>query len=244
MRFPVRFTSDFQLGVAARVLSTRGRQPLILKLAPFATDADDRLPPVATAASMIWIGGAEPLDDPDIPKFTNALAASAREVFLQTDGKSLRRRVHEFQPSPRFRFAFHFTGASISARENADVVEAIRIAKLSGFLTVGFTTLQTANELENLLALHSQLKKLDLDGSLILAAAETPECERAVAAARSRLIDGRWTNMSRLFNSAALPASTLADERAPVAPRRHVAQPAATANATPTDFDLDEGAQA
>jgi hypothetical protein len=189
---------------------------------------------------MIWIGGAETLEHPEIPKFTNALAASGREVFLQTDGKFLRRRVHEFQPSPRFRFALHFTDAGIYAPENADVVEAIRIAKLSGFLTVGFTTLQTASELENSIALHSQLKKLDLDGTLILASDETPECERVVAAARSRLLDGRWSNMSRLFNSAALPTFDHADERTPEAPRRHVAQSAATA----TDFDLDEGAQA
>ena len=109
MRFPVRFTSDFQLGVAARILRTRGRQPLILRLAPFArtqTIACRRSNPLPS--SMVWIGGAEPLEDPEIPKFTNALAASAREVFLQTDGKLFRRRVHEFQPSPRFRFAFHF----------------------------------------------------------------------------------------------------------------------------------------
>jgi hypothetical protein len=240
MRFSVRFTSDFQLGVAARIARTRGRQPLILKLAAFSPDVAAPLPSVESASSMIWIGGAEPLEYPEIPKLTNALAASGREVFLQTDGKFLRRRVHEFQPSPRFRFAFHFDGGAVNAPENAAAVEAIRIAKLSGFLTVGFTTLQTTNELENLIALHAQLKGRDLDGSLILAAAETPECERAVAAARSRLLDGRWSNISRLFNSAALPASTHADERTPVASRRHVAQPATAA----TDFDLDEGAQA
>jgi hypothetical protein len=242
MRFPVRFTSDFQLGVAARILRTRDRQPLILKLAPFTSDATDRFPPVESAPSMIWIGGFEPLEHPDIPKFTNALAASAREVFLQTDGKFLRRRVHEFQPSPRFRFAFHFTGSGISSPENADVIEAIRIAKLSGFLTVGFTTLQTANELENSIALHSQLKKLDLDGSLILAADASPECERVVAAARDRVLDRRWSNISRIFNSAAQPASAQADYRAATSPRRHVAQSTTTAAAT--DFDLDEGAQA
>jgi hypothetical protein len=241
MRFPVRFTSDFQLGVAARILSTRGRQPLILKLAPFSSGPAEPFPPVESAPSMIWIGGAEPLDYPDIPKFTNALAASGREVFLQTDGKFLRRRVHEFQPSRRFRFVFHFTGSGISASENAAVIEAIRIAKLSGFLTAGFTTLAHANALENLLALHPQLKRLDLDGSLIFAGDASIECERAVAAARSRMLDSRWSNMSRLFNSAALPASAPSGNRATAPTRRHIAAPAAT---TASDFDLDEGAQA
>jgi hypothetical protein len=190
---------------------------------------------------MVWIGGVEPLDYPEVSKFANSIAASGREAFLQTGGKFFRRRVHEFQPSPRFRLVFQFTGASINSPENADVVEAIRIAKLSGFLTVGFTILSAPGELQNLIALHSQLKKLDLDGTLIFNADKTPECERAVASARSRLLDGRWSNLSRLFNAAALPLSTPAQDRADsrvASSRQHVAQPAAS------DFDLDEGAQA
>jgi hypothetical protein len=240
MRFPIRFTSDFQLGVAARIARAHNRQPLILKLAPFASREADSFPSIASVPSMTWIGGAEPLEYPEVAKFSNAIAASAREVFLQTDGKFFRRRVHEFQPSPRFRLAFRFIGSNIDAPENADVVEAIRIAKLSGFLTVGFTVLGAPSELENLLALHSRLKKLDLDGSLIFAADATPELNRAVVSARSRLLDGRWSNLSRIFNAAASPVVTRATPRvaSPSEPRRHVAQPNAT------DLDLDEGAQA
>ncbi len=240
MRFPVRFTSDFQLGVAARIARSRGRQPLILKLAPFVPDAGDSFPPVDSAPSMVWIGGTEPLDYPEVSKFSNAAAASGREVFLQTDGKNFRRRVHEFQPSPRFRLALHFAGTRIDAAENADVIEAIRIAKLSGFLTVGFTVPTAPSELENLIGLHSQLKKLDLDGTLIFPGDTSAELDRAVASARSRLLDGRWSNLSRVFNDAALPVAAHAHNVAtsPSTPRRHVAQPAAA------DLDLDEGAQA
>ena len=240
MRFPIRFTSDFQLGVAARVARTRGRQPLILRLAPFAADAADCLPPVESVPSLVWIGGAEPLEYPEVAKFANAVAASAREVFLQTDGRLFRRRVHEFQPSPRFRLVFRFSDAGVNAVENAEVVEAIRIAKLSGFLTVGLTILSAATELEDLIELHSELKKLDLDGSLIFAGDLSAELDRAVAAARSRLLDGRWSNLSRLFSSVALPAADHAGERAtvPSASRRHVTQTSAN------DMDLDDGAQA
>jgi hypothetical protein len=241
MRFPVRFTSDFQLGVASRIARTRGRQPLILKLEQFAAGAEAGFPAVESLSSMVWIGGSEPLDYPEVAKFSNGVAVSGREVFLQTDGKFFRRRVHEFQPSPRFRVAFHFAGVGIDAAENRDVVEAIRIAKLSGFLTVGFTVLPAPNEIENLIALHSQLKKLDLDGSLIFAVADSPELDRAVSSARSRLLDGRWSNLSRVFNSAASPDAMHTNARAssPSELRRHVAQPAAA-----TDLDLDEGAQA
>jgi hypothetical protein len=238
MRFPIRFTSDFPLGVAARVARSRGRQPLILR--PMVdSGVPDPLPQVESVPSLVWIGGLEPLEHPEVARFANAVAASAREVFLQTNGKLFRRRVHEFQPSPRLRLAFRFSGVSIDGPENADVVEAIRIAKLSGFLTVGFTVLAAPDRLEKLIALHSQLTKLDLDGSLIFPADATAELNRAVGSARSRLLDGRWSNLSRVFNGAGYRAWVRGTVRAATsAERRHAAQ------ATGTDLDLDEGAQA
>lgn len=243
MRLPIRFTSDFQLGVAARIARTRNRQPLILRPVVDSGVADP-LPEVESVPSLVWIGGIEPLDHPEVPKFANAIAASGREVFLQTNGKFFRRRVHEFQPSPRFRLAFRFSGSSIDAPENADVVEAIRIAKLSGFLTVGFTAFRDPANLDKMLALHSQLKNLDLDGSLIFAADKSPEVNRAAAAARSRLLDGRWSNLSRVFNDAGARA-WLRDRSRPATPaeRAFLAEPSRAAG-TGTDLDLDEGAQA
>jgi hypothetical protein len=217
---------------------TRGRQPLILRPA-IDSGVADPLPQVESVPSLVWLGGIEPLEHPEVPKFANAVAASAREVFLQTNGKLFRRRVHEFQPSPRLRLAFRFTGVSIDAAENADVVEAIRIAKLSGFLTVGFTVLAAPDGLEKLIALHSQLKKLDLDGSLIFPADSAAELNRAVDTARSRLLDGRWSNLSCIFNDAGSRAWLRATVRAATpSERRHAAQ------APGTDMDLDEGAQA
>lgn len=238
MRFPIRFTSDFQLGVAARIARTRKRQPLILR-PMIDSGVADPLPQVESVPSLVWIGGLETLEHPDVPKLANAVAASGREVFLQTNGKIFRRRVHEFQPSPRFRLAFRFTGASVDAPENADVVEAIRIAKLSGFLTVGFTVLGATTGLEKMIALHSQLKKLDLDGSLIFAADNSRELNQAVASARSRLLDGRWSNLSRVFNDAGSRAWLRIVSRPSTPAERRLA-----AQATATDFDLDEGAQA
>jgi hypothetical protein len=238
MPFPIRFTSDFQLGVAARIARTRGRKPLILRPAVDSGVADS-LPNVESVPSLVWIGGIEPLEHPEISKFANAVAASGREVFLQTNGKLFRRRVHEFQPSPRLRLAFRFAGASIDAAENADVVEAIRIAKLSGFLTVGFTVLGAPSGIEASIALHSQLKKLDLDGSLIFAADTTAELNRVAAVARGRLLDGRWSNLSRVFNEAGYRAWVRITARAATPAERRLA-----AQATGTDLDLDEGAQA
>jgi hypothetical protein len=242
MRFPVRFTSDFQLGVAARIARTRGRQPLILR-PRVDSGVPDPLPEVESIPSLVWIGGIEPLEHPEVSKFANAVAASGRDVFLQTDGRLFRRRVHEFQPSPRFRLAFRFVGTSIDTAENADVVEAIRIAKLSGFLTVGFTALRDPANLEKMIALHSQLKKLDLDGSLIFAADASPELNRAADSARRRLLDRRWSNLSRIFNEAGARAWLRGRPPRPATPeeRRFLAQ---ASGASSTDLDLDAGAQA
>jgi hypothetical protein len=212
---------------------------MILDLQPNDSGVESPLLPADFGPSLVWIRGSEPLEHPDVAKFANAVAASAREIFVQTDGKLFRRRVHEFQPSPRLRFAFRFTGAGVDAAENADVVEAIRIAKLSGFLTVGFTVLGAASELENLIGLHSQLKKLDLDGSLIFAADASPELGRVADVARSRLLDGRWSNLSRVFNAAGSRATLGFSVRAATPAERRLA-----AQATGSDLDLDEGAQA
>ena len=201
------------------------------------------MPEVESIPSLVWIGGIEPLEHPEVSKFANAVAASGRDVFLQTDGRLFRRRVHEFQPSPRFRLAFRFVGASIDTAENADVVEAIRIAKLSGFLTVGFTALHDPANLDKMIAVHSQLKKLDLDGSLIFAADASAELNRAADSARRRLLDGRWSNLSRIFNEAGARAWLRGRPHRPATPeeRRFLAQ---ASGASSTDLDLDAGAQA
>ena len=240
MRFPGKFRY-FQPGSFQYL---RGRRTLILKLGPHGVGDSELLAPVQLIPSLVWIGGAEPLGRPEVPKFANAVAAAGRRVFLQTDGKNFRRHVHEFQPSPQFHLAFHFTGASVDAAENADVVEAIRIAKLSGFLTVGFTIPTALNQLENLFALHSQFKKLDLDGELIFGAGVTPELDRAIADARRSLLDGWWSNLSNLFNTAVLPAAAQSEGQATSqSPSRHPFNQTTGQPAAP-DFDLDEGAQA
>src|SRR5262245_22399201 len=112
MRFPLRFTSDFQLGVIARSMQARGRRPLILELAPSSNGNAQELPRAESAPRIVWIGGAEPLEHSGMARFANELASTGREVFLQTDGAKLRRRVHEFQPMSRFRFVLQFDGSS------------------------------------------------------------------------------------------------------------------------------------
>ena len=202
MRFPLRFTADFQLGVIARFMNARGRLPSALQLAPYSVANSNPLPPVQSMSRIVWIGGAEPLGYPDMPRFVNALAAGGREVFLHTDGALLRRRIHEFQPSRRFRFVLRFAGPTLA--DNGVALEAARGARLAGFLICALLVLRTPGEIEALEKVHSELHPLDLDGRLIVAATGTPEVRRLVMSARSRLLPRRWLRLSGVFEELAL----------------------------------------
>jgi hypothetical protein len=205
MRFPLRFTADLQLEIVARVMRAGNGRPVILKLAPYSDEGTAPFPPPQSTGRMVWIGGAEPLEHPDIPRYVNDLASLNREVFLHTEGALLRRRIHEFQPSSRLRFVLSFDGAS-SAR-NGTTLEAIRVAKLSGFLVCALTALHSPEELDGLTALHLWLHKLDLDGYIILPAAHAPELDSAVAHAQRSLLNRQWSRVSAIFDSAVLPAT-------------------------------------
>jgi hypothetical protein len=214
------------------------RRPLILKLAPYSeTNATPFAPlPLQSTPKMVWTGGSEPLAYPGIPCYTNDLANSKREVFLQTSGALLRRRIHEFQPSSRFRFVLSFDSAS-SAR-NGTTLEAIRVAKLSGFRVCALTVLHSPEQLDALTALHLWLHELDLDGYIILPAARTPELKRAVDRARHTLLNRRWSRVSEIFDSAVLPALM-------PAPATHPKTRSIAARLVETpQRDFEEGAQA
>jgi hypothetical protein len=244
MRFPLRFTSDFALGVTARAMRARGRRPFVVKLAPF-SDVDgaaNAFPAVESMARIVWVGGAESLEHPGIARYVNELAASGREVFLQTDGEMLRRRIHEFQPSPRFRFVVRFDGPS--AGRNSVAVEAIRVARLSGFLVCAVTALRVADEVQMLAKLHTELHWLDLDGYLIVPASRTTELNRALKDARHRLLNRRWRRLSGMFDSVLSPAHPNVSEPAAQRAPHHSGAAIVRLGSENSPRDCGEGAQA
>ena len=244
MRFHLRFTSDFQLGLIARAMRARGRRPFVLKLAQFseAEGAANALPAVESMARIVWIGGAESLEHPGIARYVNELAASGREIFLQTDGERLHRRIHEFQPSPRFRFVFRFDGPSAGRKSVA--VEAIRVARLSGFLVCALTVLPAPGEVEVLKELHAELHRLDLDGYLIVPAPRAPELNRALKDARRRLLNRRWRRLSGMFDSVLSPAHPHVTETGAQHAPHHSGAAIARLGSENSPHDCGEGAQA
>jgi hypothetical protein len=245
MRFPLRFTAGFQLGVIARLMNARGRLLSVLQLAPYSAANANPLPPVQSMSRIVWIGGAEPLEYPEIPRFVNALAAGGREVFLYTDGALLRRRIHEFEPSGRFRFVLRFAGPTLA--DDGVALEAVRGARLAGFLICALLVLRTPGEIDALEKVNSELRQLDLDGRLVVAGARTLEVRRLVMSARSRLLPRRWLRWSGVFDEVAVlrpePAQASPEPRGP---RQSLVRPVSHPGpaASRRDGGCEEGAQA
>jgi hypothetical protein len=233
MTFTLRLTADLTLALVARALGNKNADPLILQLSPdtdfqIASDSSSQnARPVGDGPSqagaivpryrspILWIAGPEPLDNPEVARFTNALAASDRHVFLQTSGAALKRRLHEFQPSSRFYFTIRFDGARPleEQRSGGDGtyragLEAIRMARLAGFFTCAHLVAGSDVAADELVALHAEISKLDVDGFLITSSAHEPGLEKSVRKLRRRLLSRRWALLSDLVEAAVRPSAS------------------------------------
>lgn len=230
MTFSLRLSADLLLALSARAMDSRRGAP-ILVLSP---DTDFQTLTAASSRSnhreeiespdcdslvsrnrspILWITGPEPLDCPEVARFTNALAASGRSVFLETSGVALKRRIHEFKPSPRFHFTVRFDTFAPSLGPTDSYagafrtgIEALRMARLAGFFTSAHLVVGSGAASHQLQNLHAELTKFDVDGFLITSAAHSPEMEKTVSQLRRRLLSWRWSVLSRLVESVTLPA--------------------------------------
>ena len=208
MRFPLWLTADLALSLIARDLRANQHSPYFLNVNGNRGVSSDVASKIHSP--LVWIGGSEPLEHPEIARITSALLAGRRFVFLETNGRSLRRRIHEFQPVSRLYLTIRFDGleASHDRRAGRDgayrtAIEALRTAQLCGFLVCANAVVHPATQLEELSQLREQLGKLDLDGLLISSGELTTAAEQRVAEARRRLLSRRWALLSSLLNSGA-----------------------------------------
>jgi MoaA/NifB/PqqE/SkfB family radical SAM enzyme len=237
MRFPLRLTADLGVGLAGRGLRGKACRPLIFRLAPM-EEADRPLlasekphngqqsaAEIAAcvrdcAAPVVWIGGTEPLMHPEIGRLTRSIVERGHHVFLQTDGNLLRRRIHEFQPVPRFFLAMELNGMEDSHDLRAGckgafhaAVEGIRRAKLSGFLICAYTAMDAHTRVHELKRLGEYLRTLKVDGWVILPSsgpASPAACKREAERQRLRdarrlILSRRWRLLSELVEAAATP---------------------------------------
>lgn len=233
MSFSLRLTADLALALASRAINTTSGFSPILRISPetnfeFTPDSsipnsrrigNESVPPIALGTRLrsriVWIAGSEPHDHPGVPRLANVLAASGRHVFLETSGAALKPRLPEFQPSSRFYFAVRFDGDTSSpGQQNSrkgpfrDEMEAIRMARLAGFLTCAHLVLQPDTASGETEELCREIRKLDADGLLITPAKPTPELLRSAGQLRRRLLGRRWSLLSSLLDAGPSSASS------------------------------------
>src|SRR5690348_4091537 len=229
MPFPLRLTSDLAVAFAARAAGRPGH-PVIIRLSSdnlfdsaatsqSATQegatSDFSLSPHQTFPSkfcspIVWIAGREPLNQPEMARFTNALAASGRHVFLETSGASLKYRLHEFQASSRFYFAIRFqagTPSSAGTGSRPDMLqvgmEAARKAYLAGFFTWAHLVLQPGLADRDFESLHAEILKLEVDGFVITPEVLAPELVKQTGRLRRRFLSRRCALLSSWLDSPA-----------------------------------------
>ena len=175
---------------------------------------------LGSPAPMLWIGGSEPLDHPGIAHLVRAVAQSGRFVFLETSGTRLRRRIHEFQPSPQLFLTVRIAPQSPAAARDIRgasafelALEGIRAARLSGFFTAIHSSLREDSDLSQLREFSILLSGLDVDGWLITAASAADSALRKAAEARKLIPNSQWRKFSAHVERDILSVSKSCDVR-------------------------------
>ncbi len=242
MRFPLRLTADLAVHFAGQPLRGKTQRSPIFPFAPM--EEANGLPlssekfrngqepfvelPAGvqdSTAPVVWIAGSEPLTHPETARLTRALLDRGRHVFLQTDGNLLRRRIHQFQPVPRFSFVVDFNGMQDShdlraGRTGAFRVsaEGIRVAKLSGFLTCAYTAIDADTAAGELRSLRDFLQALKVDGWVIVPASagngNRAASPQELLEARQLIPIHRWRFFSELVETASHPRHGVEPSRA------------------------------
>lgn len=169
-------------------------------------------------AAAVWLGGTEPLFHPAIGEVVSALNNNGYYVFLHTSGAGLRKRIHEFKPVDRLFLTLEvpLNNAAHSKPQSAEVsfstvLEAIRVARLSGFhLCAHFTVSEAANtaDLASRIAL---LESHRLDG--MVASSGSSYRSAALGQATQLIPSSAWRYFSRLLQSSSRQAAELANSQ-------------------------------
>ena len=161
----------------------------------------------------VWLGGTEPLLHPEIGKAANAIVETGRFVFVHTSGYNLRQRIHEFRPDSRLFLTLEFAAreeihnrveGSADAFERS--IEAIRAAKLSGFLVAAHVTVTTETDPCDVGELIELLDKKDVDGFLVSAggnpdATMSSSLRKVLKETRELIRFGCWERLSALLDA-------------------------------------------
>ena len=203
MRLPARLTAKLARVQIAQIFGSAREGALFHCVDPAAVLRPGSRAPVSrekmqelmtNRSPVVWMGGSEPLDHAGIAHFVRAVARGGRFVFLETDGRFLRRRLHEFQPLPQLFLTVRLN--SLAHSLSALAVEGLRAARLSGFFTVIHSPVHEEANLATLPSLRAFLLESDVDGWLITAGSREEAARRTAAEARGLIPSGFWRQFS------------------------------------------------
>jgi MoaA/NifB/PqqE/SkfB family radical SAM enzyme len=210
MRFPFRLSADLFKAKVSNLLGGASAAPAIFRVTP---DEDAITRASQSRSPVIWLGGTEPLLNPEIGRLANDLAGLNRHVFLHTGGYELRRRIHEFRPDPRLFLTLEFAGREETHNrlmERPDAfrrsLEGIRAAKLSGFLVAAHFTVAPESDPCEIGELIEVLDSKDVDGFIASTGGRRSGVLDAslggkLADVRAMIRCSRWEGFSRLLEA-------------------------------------------
>ena len=182
-------------------------------------------------APIHWIGGSEPLEHPGIAHLIRAIAQSGRFVFLETRGALLRRRIHEFQPTPQLFLTVRIDGSPEAASgdtRNAGVfelvLEGIRAARLSGFFTAVRSGVGEDSDVSRLEGLSNPFSELDVDGWVITASTAGDCAVQKADEARKLIPNSQWRWFSGQLERELLSVSRTAEVHGASSNKKQTAQ--------------------
>lgn len=163
---------------------------------------------------IVWLGACEPMLHPAIGEVASLLLSAGHHVFVHTCGQGLRKRIHEFMPDSRLFLTFEFASGEIEhdcakARSGPfrQIMEAIRAAKLSGFLVCAHVTVGTEANACEIGELFEYLDGNDIDGFIVSSggamvnASETKPLRDKLEDVLCLLRDPRWEKFSRFLEA-------------------------------------------
>ena len=211
VRLPARLASKLAKARIAQIFKSAPPGPLVHCVDPAEVLHPGSSAPISrekmhalikNSAPVVWIGGCEPLLHAGIGHFVRAIAQSGHYVFLETDGTSLRRRIHEFQPLPELFLTVSLD--LLQAREPDLALEGLRAARLSGFFTVIHSLVHEDSDIGQFINLRSFIREKDTDGWLITAASREGTALRNVTEARGLIRSNFWRQFSEHVEGALL----------------------------------------
>ena len=203
VRLPARLASKLAKARIAQIFNCAARGPLLHYVdtaevlhpgsdVPISCEKMHAL--MKNSAPVVWIGGSEPLLHAGIGHFVRPIAQSGHYIFLETEGTSLRRRIHEFQPLPELFLTVRLD--LLQAREPDLALEGLRAARLSGFFTVIHSLVHEDSDMGQFINLRSFIREKDIDGWLITAASREETALRDAAEARRQVPSSFWRQLS------------------------------------------------